>query len=127
MLRRRSFRSSWVLTAALAVAFLAAWVSAQTAAPAVEKVAKVSAFGKYSGYSEPVYDGWVRSSRYVAVRDGTRLAVDLFRPARGGKVATERLPVVWTHNRYQCAFREEGKMITILDVFEWLQDVLRHG
>ena len=88
---------------------------------------KISSFGRYSGYSEPVYDGWVRSSRYITVRDGTRLAVEIFRPTRGGKVAEEKLPVVWTHNRYRCAAVDEGKTYTILDTFEWLQDVLRHG
>src|ERR1700681_3858109 len=97
-------------------------------APATVAAAeKVSALGKYSGYSEAVSDGCVRSSRYVTVRDGTRLAVDIFRPARKGKVATERLPVVWTHHRYQRALREEGKVYTIVDSFPWLADVLRHG
>jgi putative CocE/NonD family hydrolase len=61
------------------------------------------------------------------VRDGTRLAIEIFRPALRGKVAEEKLPVVWTHNRYRCAFMDEGKLITIVDAFEWLQDVLRHG
>src|SRR5215217_3612362 len=84
---------------------LAACVStpAPTTAPPSSTAPKVSSFGKYSGYSEPVYDGWVRSSRYVTVRDGTRLAVDIFRPALGGKVAEEKLPVVWTHHRHQRA------------------------
>lgn len=126
MLRPPSIRPSWLLTAILAAGCLAASVPApaQTAAPVQEKV---SSFGKYEGYSEPSYDSWVRSSRYVAVRDGTRLAVDIFRPARAEKVAEEKLPVVWTHNRYRCAFEDEGKTYTILDSFEWLQDVLRHG
>src|SRR5215218_5903360 len=85
--------------AALALS-LAACVStpAPTTAPPSSTAPKVSSFGKYSGYSEPVYDGWVRSSRYVTVRDGTRLAVDVFRPSLGGKMAEEKLPVVWTHH-----------------------------
>ncbi len=112
----------WFLAAILVFTSLTA--SAQTAAP---PALKVSAFGKYWGYSEPVYDGWVRSSRYVAVRDGTWLAVDIFRPTRGGKVATERLPVVWTHMRYQRAVLDREKVYTILDAYEWLQDVVRHG
>ena len=83
--------------------------------PGVPGNAEVSTFGKYSGYSEAVYDGWVRSSRYVTARDGTRLAVDVFlRPTRHGKVATEKLPVVWTHHRYQRAQREKGKVYTIV-------------
>ena len=60
----------------------------------------VSAPGQYSGYSEPVYDGYERSSFYVQVRDGTRLAVDLFRPTRDGKLADEPLPVIWMHSPY---------------------------
>jgi putative CocE/NonD family hydrolase len=119
------------LSLVLAALSLAACVSAPapSTAPPSSSTAKVSSFGKYSGYSEPVYDGWVRSSRYVTVRDGTRLAVDIFRPTRAGKVAEERLPVVWTHHRYQrAAFDpEDKKLYTVLDSFEWLQDVLRHG
>lgn len=129
MLRKLSLNFSWPLAATLIVTPPAAYVlaHAQTGVAEAPPAAKVSAFGKYSGYSAPVYDGWVRDSRYVTVRDGTRLAIEIFRPARGGKAAEERLPVVWTHNRYRCAFVEEGKLITILGVFEWLQDVLRHG
>jgi hypothetical protein len=47
-----------------------------------------------------MYDGHQRTSFYVAVRDGTRLAVDLFRPTRQGVPAAERLPVVWMHTPY---------------------------
>jgi len=88
---------------------------------------KVSEFNRPFSYLTAVYDGWVRSSRYVTARDGTRLAVDIFLPSRAGKVATERLPVVWTHHRYRRAVMEEGKLLTVLDNFDWLQEVLRHG
>ena len=46
------------------------------------------------------YDGHQRTSFYVAARDGTRLAVDLFRPTSKGVTATEKLPVVWMHTPY---------------------------
>lgn len=36
-----------------------------------------------------------RTSFYVAVRDGTRLAMDLLRPMRDGQPVAERLPVIW--------------------------------
>src|SRR5262245_54917865 len=49
--------------------------------------------GKYSGYSTAVYDGHTLTSEYVKMRDGTRLAIDIFRPTRAGAVATEHLPV----------------------------------
>ncbi|HWW20144.1 MAG TPA: CocE/NonD family hydrolase [Steroidobacteraceae bacterium] len=61
---------------------------------------KVSAPGRYSGYSQAAYDDYQRSSFYLPVRDGTRLAVDLFRPTRAGQVASEPLPVVWMHTPY---------------------------
>ena len=56
--------------------------------------------GKYSGYSTVVYDGHELTSQYVAVRDGTRLAVDIFRPTKAGAVASEKLPVLWMHTPY---------------------------
>ena len=61
---------------------------------------RVSEFGRYEGYSEARFDSWVRTSEYVTVRDGTRLAVDIVRPAVGGTVSDEAHPVVWTHSRY---------------------------
>lgn len=105
---------------------LAALLAAASLA-AAQSAPKVSEFNHYSGYSQPVYDGWVRSSRYVAARDGTRLAVDIFRPTLKGKVAEEKLPVVWTHHRYQRAQAEKGKVYTILDSYDWLPEVVRHG
>lgn len=62
---------------------------------------KVSEPGRYVGYSEKLYESWERSSFYVAVRDGTKLAVDLYRPAKGGEVVETRYPVVWMHTPYQ--------------------------
>ncbi|MGD8281094.1 MAG: CocE/NonD family hydrolase [Gemmatimonadota bacterium] len=61
---------------------------------------RISRPGEYEGYSEPVYDGYEMSSFYVEVRDGTRLAVDLFRPTLDGVVTEEPLPVVWMHTPY---------------------------
>jgi hypothetical protein len=68
--------------------------------PAPDTPAKVSRPGQYSGYAPAAYDGVVRTSFYVPMRDGTRLAVDLFRPTRGGAAASEKLPVVWMHTPY---------------------------
>lgn len=66
----------------------------------VAQAPRESSPGKYSGYAAVAYDGHQMTSQYVAVRDGTRLAVDIFRPARGGVVATEKLPVLWMHTPY---------------------------
>lgn len=61
----------------------------------------VSKPGAYSGYAEKLYNGYDLSSEYVAVRDGTKLAVDLYRPkGRDGRVVTTPLPVIWMHTPY---------------------------
>ena len=53
----------------------------------------VSEFGKYEGYSEPIYEEWIRSSIYVPMRDGVKLALDIIRPAVDGEPVEEPLPV----------------------------------
>ena len=89
---------------------------------------KISIPGVYKGYSQPVYEEWVRISQYVPVRDGTKLAVDIFRPRQDGKPVSEPLPLIWTHNRYHRArFTDEGKLVTILDMNGWLQTIIKHG
>jgi len=62
----------------------------------------VSKPGEYSRFAEPVYaDEYELSSQYVPVRDGTKLAVDLYRPkSADGSVVTTPLPVVWMHTPY---------------------------
>ncbi|HKU44094.1 MAG TPA: CocE/NonD family hydrolase, partial [Polyangiales bacterium] len=64
--------------------------------------AQVSRPGVYRGYSEVKYsDEYQLSSEYVAVRDGTKLAVDLYRPKdKDGKVVETPLPVLWMHTPY---------------------------
>jgi len=70
---------------------------------------KVSKPGEYSGWSSMPYDGHQRSSFYVAMRDGTKLAVDLYRPTKGGVVASEKLPVVWMHSPYNRRSYRDGE------------------
>jgi uncharacterized protein len=93
-------RHTLLSTALLLAACLlgTACATSQPGAGASEQL--VSRPGVYSGYSSRVYDGHEASSFYIPVRDGTRLAVDLFRPTRNGAVATEPLPVVWMHTPY---------------------------
>lgn len=61
---------------------------------------RVSRPGAYEGYGEVLYDGYEMTSQYVEVRDGTRLAMDLFRPTDGGELVTEPLPVLFMHTPY---------------------------
>ncbi|MFL6728155.1 MAG: CocE/NonD family hydrolase [Sphingomicrobium sp.] len=55
-----------------------------------------ASFGHYQPAAE--FDGRVSTSFYLPMRDGTRLAVRVDRPARAGKAVEGRFPVVWHHN-----------------------------
>jgi predicted acyl esterase len=67
---------------------------------AVTADGRISRPNEYVGWSAPTYDGHQRSSFYVDMRDGTKLAVDLYRPTKAGVVASEKLPVIWMHTPY---------------------------
>ena len=62
------------------------------AAPAA---AQPAAFGQYRRAAD--YPDIATSSQYVTMRDGVRLAVRVDRPARGGRAAEGRFPVIWHH------------------------------
>jgi putative CocE/NonD family hydrolase len=96
-------------------------------APPGQAGPRVSRFGEYRGYSEPIYDSWARSSQYITTRDGTKLAMDLHRPSKNGVVAKDRLPVIWTHNRYHRSSIHDGKVRGMLDTFPWLATIARYG
>jgi uncharacterized protein len=89
--------------------------------------AAVSRPGEYAGYSQPIYSEWVRTSQYITVRDGTKLAADIFRPARDGRPDTAPLPVVWTFDRYHRADVQGGILTTELQAEPWLSTLLRRG
>ena len=110
--------------AAVVVASLWASLVAGCADSARERV---SSPGHYVGYSQAKYDGWIRMSQYVPSRDGTRLAVDYYQPTRGGVPATERLPVVWTFERYHRACFQNNAIVSAVDRDAGLQLLLRHG
>lgn len=92
-----------------------------------QEEAQVSKIGEYRGYSQPIYDEWVHSSVYVTVRDATKLAVDIFRPAKNGKPVEEPFPVIWTHHRYHRAHVMEDSQVRTAMESRWLQQVLKHG
>ena len=60
---------------------------------------KISEFGRYEGYSEPVYESRERISRYVQLSDGTRLAADFYFPLKNGRKAGP-LPVILHYTPY---------------------------
>jgi uncharacterized protein len=65
-----------------------------------------------SGLQAQPYPDVVRNSIYVPVRDGTRLAVNIYRPAVDGKAVATKLPVVFVFTPYRARFRDAaGKVI----------------
>lgn len=90
--------------------------------------AKVSALGQYSGYSAPQYQDIARVSQYVTVRDGTRLAVDLFFPATGGQPVQQQMPAVFILERYHKVRRsQDGRFFTEVQMWDFLPLLLAHG
>ena len=98
----------------------------------------ISEFGRYEGCTEARFDEWITTSRYVEMRDGVRIAVDVTRPAVNGAPVEEPLPVVWTHSRYH---RNPAALIrhfnpdeedlpeirSMVDAQPDLQRLVRHG
>ena len=79
--------------------------------PEAQAEEKISRLGEYRGYSSPAYDSWVRESVYIPMRDGVKIALDIFHPAQNGKAAEEKLPVVWDLRRYLRASIRNGKAV----------------
>ncbi|HLI58798.1 MAG TPA: CocE/NonD family hydrolase [Solirubrobacteraceae bacterium] len=91
-------------------------------------VNRVSSPGRYEGYSAQLYDTWVRTSFYVTVRDGTRLAVDLYRPAAGGEVSDTPHPAIWIHTPYQRGvLDEDGNVQCTGSLYMELRDLTLYG
>jgi uncharacterized protein len=89
---------------------------------------RISEFGKYQGYSEAVYNGSQRTSDYLTLSNGTRLAYDLILPSQKGVPASQPLPVLFKYTPYLrtlTIFDESGKDI-FSDLFElgWKDRVL---
>jgi putative CocE/NonD family hydrolase len=64
---------------------------------------RVSKPGEYTGYSDAIYDDkYELTSQYVQMSDGTKLAMDLYRPKdkATGNVIDTKLPVLWMHTPY---------------------------
>lgn len=75
------------------------------------------------------YPDVVRQSRYVPVRDGTELAVNIYRPATGTVTADERLPVIFVFTPYRARFTDaSGKVVeTALEDRLALRSLIRAG
>jgi putative CocE/NonD family hydrolase len=53
-----------------------------------------------------IFPDVARNSLYVSVRDGTRLAVNIYRPAHGSVASDQRLPVIFAFTPYRARFRD---------------------
>jgi putative CocE/NonD family hydrolase len=60
---------------------------------------KISAPGQYQGYSSADYSGYSTTSQYVSMRDGTRIAVDVYRPLGGPNVALPAILMMTPYHR----------------------------
>ncbi|MBD3415313.1 MAG: CocE/NonD family hydrolase [Candidatus Aminicenantes bacterium] len=88
---------------------------------------KISSFGKYKGYSEEKYDSFVRSSQYISMRDGTKIAIDIIRPVKDDHPMEDPLPVVWTHTRYRRASLDQEGEVHSSAGSSYLRPLLKHG
>ena len=87
---------------------------------------RISSFAQYHGYSNTVYNSWVRTSQYVN-SDGSRLAVDIIRPAINGTVTQQKLPAIVMQTPYQRAFiKNNGDTGSQLERHGW-QNIVKHG
>jgi putative CocE/NonD family hydrolase len=69
-----------------------------------------------------------RHSFYLPMRDGVRLAVNVYRPAEHGKPVATREPVVFAFTPYRARYFEGGKLVDLIDSPEFgLRDLVHDG
>lgn len=86
------------LAGAMLLAGTGSVVGGVAGAQAPATLAPAAAASSFGHYQPPkVYTSQIRQSFYVRMRDGTRLAVTVARPAVDGKPAEGRFPVIWHH------------------------------
>lgn len=56
-----------------------------------------------------------RSSIYVPVRDGTRLAISIYRPAINGKPVAAKVPTVFAFTPYRMRYYDKGAVVETFD------------
>jgi putative CocE/NonD family hydrolase len=81
--------------------------------------------------SEETYSNSIRTSQYITVRDGTRLAIDIYRPESGGQPVDRKLPVILVATPYHRSSENNGEIRTFLapqgnhrNIFA---ELLKHG
>jgi putative CocE/NonD family hydrolase len=81
--------------------------------------------------SQETYATSIRTSQYITVRDGTRLAIDIYRPESGGQPVDRKLPVILVATPYHRSSENNGEILTFLasrgnhrNIFA---EILKHG
>jgi putative CocE/NonD family hydrolase len=81
--------------------------------------------------SQETYSNSIRTSQYITVRDGTRLAIDIYRPESGGQPVDRKLPVILVATPYHRSSENNGEIRTFLapqgnhrNIFA---EILKHG
>lgn len=99
------------------------------AAAGVQLPAQPMARQDPASHHAPSYPDVVRTSSYVAVRDGTRLAVNVYRPAHDGVAVNSPLPVIFAFTPYRARFTSsDGKVDELaLDDKLALRSLIRAG
>ncbi len=103
----------WAILGGLALLAASAGLAWAWFAPRADAcTAPASRFGVYCPTARAPYDGYVRTSSYVDLPEGRRLAVDVLRPTRRGQVETRPLPVLYEHTIYNRAMTvvRDGKV-----------------
>jgi uncharacterized protein len=88
---------------------------------------QISTPGRYSGYSKPLYTEWIRSSQYVAARDGTKLAIDIYRPSVNGKPVDTPYPVLFQMTQYRRAFYRLDHSMSLIASNDHMIDLTHYG
>ena len=107
---------AWIAGATLALGALTA-----AAQPVAE--AKVSRLGEYRGWSPVLHTEQTRQSVYLTMRDGTRLAADIHRPAAAGRAVDTPYPVLWQHSLTRRRPADQGDS----SVTRTMPELVRHG
>jgi len=84
---------------------------------------KLSQPGQYSGFSKILYSQIVRSSQYVPGFDGTKLAIDIYRPAENGRATDQPWPTVIIDTQYQ----RRGQTFAPVLESSGINNLVKHG
>jgi predicted acyl esterase len=69
-----------------------------------------------------------RRSFYLPMRDGVRLAVNVYQPAKAGVADTAKAPVVFAFTPYRARYYDKGKLVDLLDSREFgLRNLVHAG